>query len=143
MRIHRLCCSEMETAERLRFVLDGLFFPAFITQPHHAAHLAGRGHHFCRLHRLTAALGHVEINHCLLGGCFGGLAHFCHGTSPPYRIRTNLCILTISGEMSRKYFRNTCRGTLASRAGRGVSRSDLVTAGKKVFIIVTLEQVKY
>jgi hypothetical protein len=59
--------------------LDRLFLPALVTQPHHAADLAGCGHHLCRLHRFAAALRHIEINDSLLGGCFCGFAHFCHG----------------------------------------------------------------
>jgi hypothetical protein len=59
------------------------FFEAFITQPHHAADLAGRGHHLCRLHGFAAALGNIQVHHGFFCGRFCGFAHFCHVASPP------------------------------------------------------------
>jgi hypothetical protein len=61
-----------------RIGLEGLFFKAFIAEPHHAADLAARGHHLCRLHGLGAALGYVQVDHCLFCSRFSGFTHFCH-----------------------------------------------------------------
>jgi hypothetical protein len=61
-------------------LLDRLFFHALIAEPHHAANFTARGHHFCRLHGFSAALGNVQVYNGLFGGRFCGLTHFCHGT---------------------------------------------------------------
>jgi len=62
---------------------ERFFLPAFVAQPHHAADLAGRGHHLRRLHGFSAALGDVQVDYRFFGGCFRSFAHFRHLASPP------------------------------------------------------------